>query len=242
MTRPGGAKTAVGGIAELFATSVDAAVYQVLRDAGTALVKSEILNELVMAGVPRSRADDAWSAVQKRLRLDKRVITEKVGQSTRYRWNPDPVRTPTPLDALAMLVEGRHRGEREALAVAIRAALVERAQVLDVEPVEAVSINRLRQVELDTVRELAGLAIDVEEQIAKAASAKAIVHRVRSRMKRLRLEATEKAGETVAFDRTRHQPIRSGISDGAPVLVIRPGYIWRVPGDELVIEKPVVQD
>jgi hypothetical protein len=52
----------------------------------------------------------------------------------------------------------------------------------------------------------------------------------------------ERAGETVAFDRSRHQPLRSGVADGAAVLVVRPGYTWQLPGDELVIEKPVVQD
>lgn len=86
------------------------------------------------------------------------------------------------------------------------------------------------------------MAVDVEEQVAKGASGKAIIHRVRARMKRLRLEPVERAGETIAFDRTRHQPIRSGVADGAPVLVVRPGYTWRLPGEDLVLEKPVVQD
>jgi hypothetical protein len=86
------------------------------------------------------------------------------------------------------------------------------------------------------------MAIDVEEQVAKGASGKAIIHRVRARMKRLRLEPVGRAGEEVTFDRTQHQPMRAGVPDGARVLVVRPGYIWRLPGEDLVIEKPVVQD
>ena len=164
-----------------------------------------------------------------------------------------------------MLVEQRlTRGERAALAETLLTALaetgpagvrVQNATARSVEPTRAeppsaqpsvanglVSASRLRQVELDAARELAGLAIDVEEQLAKGASAKAIAHRVRARMKRLRLEPIEKAGEAVPFDRARHQPIRPGIVDGATVLVIRPGYVWRTPGDDLLIERPVVQD
>ena len=252
------------GIAELFATSADAAVMRVLRDSGRALVKSEILDELATAGVPRPAADDAWGRVQKHLRLDKRVIAERDHQTLRYRWNPTPPPLPDPSDALALLVEGRlTRGEREALAETVRAALeaprsapsragrtakadAAKAEAAKVEPPasggETVSLNRLRQVEMDAARALAELAIEVEEHAAKGASARAIIHRVRARMKRLRLEPVEQAGTEVAFDRRRHQPMRAGIADGTTVLVVRPGYVWRVPGEDLPIERPLVQD
>ncbi len=266
MTRSGSGKGTGQPISELFATNVDAAVLRVLRDSGTALVKSEILDELATAGVPRSAANDAWGPVQKRLRTDKRVIAEGDRHGLRYRWNPSRPAAPTPADALAMLVERRlTRGEREALAETLLTALAETGAAAAVTvqdatarpgkairaepPIAAppvadglVSANRLRQVELDAARELAGMAMDVEEQLAKGASAKAITHRVRARMKRLRLEPIEKAGEAVPFDRARHQPIRPGIVDGATVLVIRPGYVWRTPADDLLIERPVVQD
>lgn len=252
VTRSGGRKGTA--VAELFAVSAHDAVLRVLRDSGRPLAKAEILDQLAAVGVPRPTADQAWSQTQKRLRHDNRVITERDGQTVRYRWNPDQPSAPTPADALALLVDGRlTRGEREALAQSVREALAGTVSAATAPPdrppppaagaaEEMVSANRLRQVELDAARELAGMAIDVEEQVAKGASAKALIHRVRSRMKRLRLEPQEKAGETVAFDRRQHQPTRSGISDGAPVLVVRPGYIWRLPGDDLVIEKPVVQD
>ncbi len=255
MTRSG------GGLAELFATSADAAVLRVLHDCGRALVKSEILDALAKAGVARATADDAWGPVQKRLRLDHRVIAERDGPSMRYRWNPAPPAQPGPADALAMLVEGRlTRGEREVLAEAIRASLGAPSSAVpssavpsspvpsEPPPAAAASANalsdagRLRQAELDAARELVGLAADVEEQVAKGASAKALVHKVRSRMKRLRLEPIDRAGESVPFERGRHLALRPGIADGAPVLVIRPGYVWRMPGEEIVIDRPVVQD
>lgn len=294
MTRSGGRRGTGDAIAELFATSAPEAVLRVLRESGRALAKSEIIDQLAAVGVPRARADKAWSQAQKRLRQDSRVIAEKDRQIVRYRWNPQPPPAPTPNDALTLLVEGRlTRGEREALAEVVRAALAAapprpsapaeaaRAEPVKTEPVKAepargrpsptpagtapptpaapasdgpstgerstgtgemVPASRLRQVELDAARELAGMAIDVEEQVAKGASGKAIIHRVRSRMKRLRLEPVGRAGEEVAFDRTQHQPMRAGVADGARVLVVRPGYIWRLPGEDLVIEKPVVQD
>jgi hypothetical protein len=227
------------GIAELFATSADAAVHQVLRDSGKALVKSEILDGLASAGVPRSAAGDAWGPVQKHLRLDKRVIAQRDGQVLRYRWNPDPPPSPGPVDALAMLVEGRlTRGEREALAETLRAGCLSQRGAGG----EMVPASRLRQAEVDAARELAGMAIDVEEQVVKGASGKAVIHRVRTRMKKLRLEPVEKAGESVAFDRMLHKAIRTGIAEGASVLVVRPGYVWRLPGEDVVIEKPVIQD
>jgi hypothetical protein len=300
VTRSGGRRGSGDAIAELFATSAPEAVLRVLRESGRALAKSEIIDQLAAVGVPRARADKAWSQAQKRLRQDSRVIAEKDRQIVRYRWNPQSPPAPTPADALNLLVEGRlTRGEREALAETVRAALAAGPPAAPApaassatpptgEPAAAppspgpsstappstappstappstgpskatpataapstpgpaaddmVPASRLRQVELDAARELAGMAIDVEEQVAKGASGKAIIHRVRARMKRLRLEPVGRAGEEVTFDRTQHQPMRAGVPDGARVLVVRPGYIWRLPGEDLVIEKPVVQD
>src|SRR5690606_2623841 len=121
-----------------------------------------------------------------------------------------PPPAPSAADALALLVEGRlTRGEREALAETVRAALAAAAPPTPPPAApppsappppstaapstaapptaaapggsdEMVPASRLRQVELDAARELAGMAIDVEEQVAKGASAKAIIHRVRA--------------------------------------------------------------
>src|SRR6185436_10091109 len=98
------------------------------------------------------------------------------------------------------------------------------------------------QLEMDAARALAEMAMEVEELATKQASSRAMIHRVRARMKRMRLEPIDRAGDEVPFDRQRHQPIGPDIRDGAPVVVVRPGYVWRTPEKDLLIERPVVQD
>lgn len=101
---------------------------------------------------------------------------------------------------------------------------------------------RQRQALLDGVRALAELASEVEELTVNQASSRAMVHRVRSRVKLAGLEPIEKAGDSVAFDRRRHQPIGRPIAEGAPVTVVRPGYVWRSPVEEVLVTRAVVQE
>lgn len=97
------------------------------------------------------------------------------------------------------------------------------------------------EVNMQAARAMAELAIEFEEMIAKGASQRAMTHRVRAAMRRLRLEPSqERAGDVVPFDRGRHQPIGGDIADGVTVQVLRPGYVWRQPGREVLIERPVV--
>jgi hypothetical protein len=192
-----------------------------------ALVKAEILDMLEAGGVPRSVADDAWRSVQRRLAGDERIVVEKDGRSTRYRWNSDA--PPTPLDALALLAKGDlTAAERDSLTEPIRRALTAIPRLAKPRQAreEMVSVDRLRRVERDAVMAMAEMATDVEENVAKGASDEAIILLARSRMRRMRVKAVEKAGESVPFDRTRHVPMRPGIPDGARVLVVRPGYVW----------------
>lgn len=63
--------------------------------------------------------------------------------------------------------------------------------------------SALEQVRTDTAREVVGLASQVEEDIAKGASDRAVLHRVRSHMRRLRLEPTG-TGSAVSY--TWRQP------------------------------------
>jgi hypothetical protein len=95
---------------------------------------------------------------------------------------------------------------------------------------------------MHAARALAEMAIEIEELVGKQASAKAITHRVRARMKRMRLEPIDQAGDDVAFDRQRHQPIGSDIRDGTSVRVVRPGYVWKTPEKDVLIERAVVQE
>ena len=100
-----------------------------------------------------------------------------------------------------------------------RAALV--AQV------RAALTGAAAETEIPLVRALAELAIEVEELTVNEASARAMIHRVRARVKRVGLEPIDHAGEQSTLDRTRHEPIGRPIGDGTPVVVVRPGYVWR---------------
>jgi hypothetical protein len=101
---------------------------------------------------------------------------------------------------------------------------------------------RRRQSLIDGLRALAELASEVEELAVNEASVRAMVHRVRSRVKLAGLEPIGRAGETTAFDRRRHELIGPPARDGAPVLVIRPGYAWRTPHEDVILARAVVQE
>jgi hypothetical protein len=103
-------------------------------------------------------------------------------------------------------------------------------------------LSRLRQAEIDAVRALAELAIEVEELAFNEASTRALVHRVRARAKLAQLEPIERAGAETTFNRLRHKPIGQDIADGTVVVVVRPGYVWKAPPEDLLIAKAVVQD
>lgn len=98
------------------------------------------------------------------------------------------------------------------------------------------------QAAMPFLRALAELAIEVEELTVNQASARAMIHRVRARVKRMGLEPIDRAGELSTLDRTRHEPIGRPISDGTPVIVVRPGYIWKAPTGDVLIVRAIVQD
>jgi hypothetical protein len=101
---------------------------------------------------------------------------------------------------------------------------------------------RHRQARLDGVRALAELASEVEELSVNEASARAMIQRVRGRVGLSGLAAIERAGESTTFDRHRHQPIGPPIRDGAPVMVVRPGYAWRDGDEEVLVLRAVVAE
>jgi len=56
------------------------------------------------------------------------------------------------------------------------------------------------------------------------------------------LEPIERAGDRVAFDRRRHQPIGPPIDTGAEVVVVRPGYAWKTDHEDVLVARAVVQE
>jgi hypothetical protein len=229
-------------LAGLFATHADNAVIQILRESATALTKAEIIVALEIAGVEREAAQDAWSRIQRRISKHHGVVVEKQGRDYWYRWDADTAGAPDPADAFERIVSGELGPfDRQELVEVIRRALAA-PPAGRVDTADADADLQSGPLEMDAARALAEMAMEVEELATKQASARAMIHRVRARMKRMRLEPIDRAGDEVPFDRQRHQPIGPDIRDGAPVVVVRPGYVWRTPEKDLLIERPVVQD
>jgi hypothetical protein len=99
-----------------------------------------------------------------------------------------------------------------------------------------------RQLRIDAIRALAELAMEVEELTANEAEAAVLVEKVRARANREGLEPIGRAGEETTFDRSRHKPIGGGLRDGAVVYVVRPGYTWHAPDEDVLIGKAIVEE
>jgi len=216
-------------------------VIRVLREANAALTAGDVKTALRAGGVAKADADATWPRVQKRLKSHDSVIAE----GNRYRWTPK-ARDVSAEEALDLLVKGRPGARRKAeLAAIVRVAIVPATTDQDSRPdrsPDAEAAARQRQQEIDAVRTLAELAIEVEELTANEASASAMIHRVRARVNRSGLEPIDRAGEETTFDRKRHTSIGRPIRDGAPVVVVRPGYMWKAHSEEVLIARPVVEE
>ncbi|HLT09927.1 MAG TPA: hypothetical protein VK028_03875 [Micromonosporaceae bacterium] len=219
-------------LADAFAADPEAAVLRVLKKHDGALAADQIKAALQAAGVARAEVDRRWPTVQRRLRSNEHVLVEP---GHRYRYTRQP-RAVSPTEALDLVVRGRPGASRKAeLAAIVRKALSEPLADFEV-------AARLEQAEVDGVLALVELAGEVEELTANEASPEAMVQRVRARLKRYGLEPIERAGEETSFDRRRHQPIGPPIRDGAPVVVVRPGYVWKRPTKDVLIAKAIVEE
>jgi hypothetical protein len=225
VTRPG--RSPRDAVA-LFDSDRYAAVVRIVQQADAAVSATDILRALRAAGVTIDAR--IWDPLQRRLRADEHIAVEP---GFRYRWVARPQLTAP--DAFERIVRVAGRRTSPALVDSVRRALD-----TAVDPRETAA--QQRQSLLDGVRALAELASEVEELACNDASARAIVHRVRSRVRLSGLEPIERAGDQVAFDRRRHEPIGAPIAAGAPVTVVRPGYTWKSPDEEVLVAKAVVQE
>ncbi|MBB5869653.1 hypothetical protein F4553_003032 [Allocatelliglobosispora scoriae] len=258
MTRPG-KPPRDQTLAGLFAVDADAAVLGVLRQAGRALTAAEVKAALLVVGVAKVDADRAWPVVQKRLKTLGQVSVE----GARYRWveqsapvpepDPEPSAELSAEEALELLLSGKLAAARKAaLAEIVRTALLKPAdpkpadpKPADTQPVGpegAEAAARQRQAEIDGVRALAELASEVEELLANETEPAVMTRQVRAWVKRSGLEPIDRAGEETTFDRKLHKPIGPAIGDGAPVIVVRPGYVWKTPGTDVLIGKAIVEE
>ncbi len=248
-------------LARLFAEDPLGAVLAVLRDAPdeTGLRADQVKRALAAGGVS-AEALRRWRAIQARLVTHERVSIGGDRYHRTYRYVPEPPK-PSPAEALALLAGHRLPSARRAELVEIlRAALGSRSapdrSATDRSAPERSATDRratdrsapdrgqreLEQREKDVIAVLVDLAVEVEELATNQASTRALVHTVRNRIRSAMLEPVERAGETTHFDRSRHQSVGGPIVDGAPVVVVRPGYIWNGPHGKVLVARAVVQD
>jgi hypothetical protein len=224
VTRPGRSSR---GVAAMFARDPYAAVLRVLQEAGKALTATEIKQNLGAPDLDKRR----WERLQKRMRVDVHVAVEP---DYRYRWVADPV-IPPAAEAFELIVRVAGGRIKHGYIDLVRQALADAADPRETEA-------RQRQAVADGVRALAELASEVEELSINQASTRAMVHRVRARVRLYGLEPVERAGESTTFDRRRHESIGSPIRDGAPVIVVRPGYAWTTAQGVALVARAVVQE
>jgi hypothetical protein len=240
VTRPG--RTPHGqGLADLFAADPVAAARQILRRAAGPLTAVGIKKDLVAAGVARADADRAWPALQRRLAGHAGVVYE----NRRYRLaGPPPAaapaaRTPAAPPAAAPPAAAPRARTRP---VHRRPATPDPPAPTPSTDIDLEGVARQRQARVDAVRVVAELASEVEELAANGAGPSAMIHRVRARVLRIGLEAIDRAGAETRFDRKRHRPISGSMADGTPVVVVRPGYVWKAPDEDVLIAKAIVEE
>ncbi|WP_433496829.1 hypothetical protein ACQP1K_17750 [Sphaerimonospora sp. CA-214678] len=153
-------------------------------------------------------------------------------------------------DRLNALVEDAQRAREEAAAAVelaeaaegSRQELAGRLQRLEEElrDLQTMEIKtraaQERQIKIDVIRALADLAAEVEELSAAKAAPEIVVERVRGLVATRSLRPIGRANSEANFDPQLHEPIYGTPEPGAPVLVIRPGYVW----DELMLQRALV--
>jgi hypothetical protein len=220
-------------LAAVFAADPVAGVLRVLREADAPLTAVEVKKALQAGGVSKAAADEAWPAAQKRIKSHDDVVVE----GNRYRC-ATPVPAVTPLEALELLLDDELSAPRKAqLAETIRAALSAPGPEPDLE-----TAARQRQAQIDAVKLLAELASEVEELLANETEPTVMIRQIRAWVKRSGLDPVGRAGEETKFDRKTHRPVDGQIRDGATVVVVRPGYIWKAPEKDLLLGKAVVEE
>lgn len=94
-----------------------------------------------------------------------------------------------------------------------------------------------RRIEGEALIALAELAADVEELlVSDEASTATVIDRLRARTEMAGLTTVGTAGETAAYDPTRHSLLAGTVTQGAPVVVLRPGHLYR----DTLIAKAIV--
>lgn len=97
-----------------------------------------------------------------------------------------------------------------------------------------------RQIRIDAMRALAGLAAFVEGSIDRLEPAR-LKARVSALVRRQGIGSIETPDDVVAFDPARHESVGPAIQPGQKVVVRRCGYTWDSPQEEVVLVRALVE-
>lgn len=111
----------------------------------------------------------------------------------------------------------------------------------DYERAERRRTARERNARIEAMTKVADLAAEVEELVAKRATNEVLLESTRALVAVSGLEQIGTGGERVVYDESQHEPIGDTPGPGAAVIVVRPGYRWRAPGEMVLISRAVVR-
>lgn len=212
-----------------------------LRDAGGPLDARELKRRLESTGLAKQVVDEAWKRAQPSLRRHGYV---QFDPPSTYRWRDggDAPRL-SPEAALDKLVTERLTAMgRAELAELVRVALAERDELEtrargSYQDAAQTRSATERQLRVDAARALAEVAMEVEELAEAGVSAAVTVERIRALAAGFGLVPIGRAGERTPFDPALHAPIGGSVPPGSVVSVIRPGYTWQAPDQDVLIAK-----
>lgn len=162
----------------------------------------------------------------------------EAGAKATARETPAPIRTSSsPAADAADAVEA---AEERARVLAERCERLERDLRSASDRAIRLRTSQERQLRIDVVRALAGLAAEVEEMVIGRATPELIVERVRNLVAGQALHPVGAVGEEPGFDPALHEPLAGAPEPGTPVSVIRPGYRWAT-SEEILLHRALVE-
>jgi hypothetical protein len=111
----------------------------------------------------------------------------------------------------------------------------------DYERAERRRAARERNARIEAMTKVADLAAEVEELVAKRATNEVLLESTRTLVAVSGLEQIGTGGERVVYDESQHEAIGDTPGPGVAVIVVRPGYRWRAPGEMVLISRAVVR-
>lgn len=238
-------------LARRFAEDSEAVLVDLIKSSyGEPLSMAAMKKTLTGLGLSEAEFKKAWSSARPKLKRHKHVVA----RGTSYAWSDellDPyadIRSLSPAKAFDRLLDGRMSAAEKAIVIEVVRARLSDAKASDESQdarTEAIRANELREVQDQKIRArgiqaFASLAMEIEELVTNGAEADILIERVRRSAGTQDLTPIESAGGTTSFDRRKHSPIVGSPKDGTRVMVVRPGYSWRTPKEDVLVAKALV--